>query len=114
MPEEPDEYVPDGAALMPEIPAELGVHPLLLAVLHAVIFLEGSDDTIVNADAAAEALEYMAGYLQRMDGPELRRMQEDLLTLAAFAKDQDWGKQPVKFFKEFLENLGIGTAEEEG
>ena len=31
--------VPEGAAVFPEIPAELGVHPLLLAVLHAVVFL---------------------------------------------------------------------------
>ena len=33
--------VPEGAAVFPTIPAELGVHPLLLAVLHAVVFLEG-------------------------------------------------------------------------
>ena len=34
---------PDGAAVFPLIPAELGVHPLLLAVLHAYVFLDGSD-----------------------------------------------------------------------
>ena len=41
--DEADE-VPDGAAVFPLIPAELGVHPLLLAVLHAYVFLDGSDD----------------------------------------------------------------------
>ena len=41
---EADPAVPDGAAVFPTIPAELGVNPLLLAVLHATIFLAGSDD----------------------------------------------------------------------
>lgn len=49
--------VPDGAALFPVIPAELGVHPLLLAVLHAVVFLEGSGADVVNSSAAQEQLE---------------------------------------------------------
>ena len=52
--------VPDGAAVFPEIPAELGVHPLLLAVLHAFVFLDGSDDGVVNPAAADEAMEYLA------------------------------------------------------
>src|ERR1700731_4589492 len=49
--------VPEGAAVFPPIPPELGVHPLLLSVLHAVVFLSGSDDDIVNPAAAEEALE---------------------------------------------------------
>ena len=40
---EPTE-VPDGAAVFPEIPAELGVQPLLLAVLQATVFLAGSTE----------------------------------------------------------------------
>ncbi|MBY0228073.1 MAG: MoaD family protein, partial [Gemmataceae bacterium] len=35
--EEPGEEVPDGAAVFPEIPDDLGVNPLLLASLHATI-----------------------------------------------------------------------------
>ena len=52
--------MPDGAAVFPLIPAELGVNPLLLAVLHATVFLDGSDEDVVDPDAADEALEYMA------------------------------------------------------
>ena len=37
MSEEAENEVPAGAAVLPEIPAELGVHPLLLAVLHTVV-----------------------------------------------------------------------------
>ncbi len=101
--------VPEGAALMPEIPAELNVHPLLLAVLHTAVFLDGSADDVVNPGAAAEALEYLATYLQRLRGPDLRRVKEDLQVLAAYAKDQGWPKQEVRFFKEFLSSFGVGT-----
>ncbi len=112
MADEPEESVPKGAAVLPEIPAELGVHPLLLAVLHAVIFLDGSEDDVVDPDAASEAMEYMASYLQRLQEAELRRVQEDMQALAAFARQEKWPKQHIRFFKEFLDNFGIGEQEE--
>ncbi|HEY2786369.1 MAG TPA: hypothetical protein VGJ05_15490 [Fimbriiglobus sp.] len=99
--------VPDGAANFPLIPSELGVHPLLLAVLHAYVFLEGSDGSVVNATAAEEAMEYLAGYLQRLAGPELRRVKEDLQTLVGFAKHDKWPKQHVRFLQEFLTETGV-------
>ncbi len=107
-----EEDVPDGAAVMPEIPAELNIHPLLLAVLHATVFLDGSEDEVVDPDAAAEAMEYMAMYLQRLRGAELRRVHEDMQVLTAYARDQDWAKPQVRFFKEFLSSYGIGKEPE--
>ena len=100
--------VPEGAAVFPLIPDELGVHPLLLAVLHAVVFLDGSDDKIVQPDAAAEALEYIVGYLQWLDGDELRRMREDMTTLAALARSEKWPKSMVRFLTDFMKSYGIG------
>lgn len=108
MNDEGADQVPEGAAVLPEIPAELGVHPLLLSVLHAVVFLDGSEDEVVNPDAAGEALEYLAVYLQRLTGPDLLRAREDMATLAAFARQEGWPKQVVRFFKEFLEEFGVG------
>jgi hypothetical protein len=108
MDERNEDEVPDGAAVMPEIPAELNVHPLLLAVLHATVFLDGSEDEVVDPEAAAEAMEYMATYLQRLQGAEQRRVREDMQVLAAYAKDQDWPKQQSRFFKEFLSSFGVG------
>src|SRR3954454_18464317 len=93
--------VPEGAAVFPLIPAELGVHPLLLATLHAVVFLSGSDDEVVHPDAAEEALEYLAGYLQRLEGPARDRVREDLLALRAFAAQEKWPKQLQQFLKTF-------------
>jgi hypothetical protein len=113
MSDETDRQVPEGVAVFPLIPPELGVHPLLLTVLHAVVFLEGSADGIVDADAAEETLHYLATYLQRLDGETLRRVREDLLTLVGFAKQQGWSKQDVRFLKEFLGSFGVDEEEKE-
>ena len=110
-PAEPE--VPEGAAVFPLIPAELGAHPLLLAVLHATVFLSGSDDDIVHPAAADEAVQYLADYLQRLDGDDLRRVHEDLAALTAFARQEKWPKQLVQYLKNFLSDYGVGAAEEE-
>lgn len=103
------EETPDGAAVFPLIPPELGVHPLLLAALHAYVFLEGTEQSMLNSEIAEEALNYIVGYLQRLDGAELRRVKEDMTTLTAFAKSEDWPKQQVRFLHEFLKENGIGS-----
>jgi hypothetical protein len=106
--EQPTQEAPEGAAVFPLIPSELGVHPLLLAALHAYVFLEGSDAAVLNGAAAEEAMNYLVGYLQRLDGSDLRRVREDMATLAAFAKSEKWPKQHVRFLQEFLKENGIG------
>ncbi len=116
MAESHEDEVPEGAAVLPLIPPELGIHPLLLAVLHATVFLDGSDSTVVQPDAAAEALEYFATYLQRLDGPQLQRVREDMACLTAYARQEKWSKQEVRFLKTFLADFGVGeeTRNEEG
>ncbi len=102
-----DGEAPEGAAVFPLIPEELGVHPMLLAVLHAFVFLEGSDETVLNGTVAEEAMEYLVGYLQRLRGEDLRRVKEDMQTLAGFAKGEKWPKQQIRFLQEFLKENGI-------
>jgi len=102
--------VPEGAAVFPLIPAELGVNPLLLAVLHSVVFLSGSDDEVVHPDAAHEALEYVAGYLQRLEGPLLGRVREDMAALVGFGRQEQWPRPLVQFLKTFLADQGVGGA----
>lgn len=99
--------VPEGAAMFPEIPAELGVHPLMLAVLHAFVFLDGSDAAVVNPEASSEAMEYLALYLQRLSGNDLQRAKEDMDTLVGYAKEQKWPKQYVVFLRSFLTDVGV-------
>jgi hypothetical protein len=103
------EEAPDGAAVFPLIPAELGVHPLLLAALHAYVLLEGSDVAVLNAAVAEEAMHYLVTYMQRLGGDELRRVREDMHTLAGFAKSEKWPKQQVRFLQDFLRENGIGS-----
>lgn len=108
MPADPSEEAPDGAAVFPLIPEELGVHPLLLAVLHAFVFLDGSDPAVVNPAAGEEAMHYLVTYLQRLAGPDLRRVREDLHTLAGFGRAEGWPKQQVRFIQDFLNANEIG------
>jgi hypothetical protein len=107
-PEKQEPETPEGAAVFPLIPEELGVHPLLLAALHAFVFLEGSDAAVLNPLVAEEAMNYLVTYLQRLSGDELRRVREDLITLAGFAKSEKWPKQQVRFLQDFLKENGIG------
>jgi hypothetical protein len=100
--------VPEGAAVLPLIPPELGVHPLLLAVLHAVVFFDGSSEDVVHDGAADEALNYIATYLQRLRGPELRRAREDMECLVTFAGQEKWPVEELKFLQGFLEEYGAG------
>src|SRR5213592_3574682 len=86
----PPGEVPEGAAVLPLIPPELGIHPLLLAVLHAVVFFDGSSEDVVHDGAADEALNYLATYLQRLKGHELRRIKEDMECLVNFARQEKW------------------------
>jgi hypothetical protein len=107
-----DTHVPDGVAVFPLIPPELGIHPLLLAVLHAVVFLEGSEENVVQPSAAAEAMEYIATYVQRLDKSQLQRLLEDIECLAGYARQQQWPKQQVRFLKGFLADFGVAEGNE--
>ncbi len=104
--EDGEEQVPDGAAIFPEIPEELGVHPLLLASLQAVVFLVGSTERVVEPSASEEILHYMFTYFQRLEGSQLTRIQEDVQVLLAFAKQEGWTKQEFRFLKEILSHFG--------
>jgi hypothetical protein len=104
---DPEGEVPEGVAVFPTIPAELGVHPLLLATIHAVVLLAGSDESVVEGAVADEAVEQMAEYLQRLDGADLRRVQEDMACLTAFARQQRWPRGLIQSLKSFLSDLGV-------
>jgi hypothetical protein len=110
--EHDEDEVPEGAAVFPDIPAELNLNPLLLAVVHTIVFLAGSDDEIVHPAAADETLGYIAGYLRRLTGPDLHRAKEDMAALLAYAKQQGWEKQLQHFLESFLADLGVGDESE--
>src|ERR1051326_1410195 len=87
--------VPQGAAVFPPIPAELGVQPLLLAVLHAIVFLAGSDEDIVQPEAGGGAVQHSAASRPRLRGEAWGRVREDMAVLVRTARQQGWSKQQV-------------------
>src|SRR5262245_49680150 len=105
--------VPDGAAVFPTIPVELNVNPLLLAVVHATVFLAGSDEHIVHPGAASEAVDALAEYVRRLEGPALRAACEDMACLVVYARQQKWPKQLVHALKNFLGDMGLEGGEAE-
>lgn len=107
---EPCSEVPEGAAVFPLIPEELGIHPLLLATLHSVVFFDGSDADVINDAAANESLNYVATYMQRLQGADLRRIREDMDCLIAFGKQEGWPKEEMQFLQEFLKEFGVGQS----
>ena len=100
--------VPEGAAVFPLIPEELGVSPLLLAVLHAVVFVDGSTEDVLDPEAAEEAAQYIATYLRRLGGRELQRVREDVEALLGFARQEKWAREQVEFLQGFLSDYGVG------
>ena len=99
--------VPDGAAVFPLVPEELGVHPLLLVAIHSAVFLDGSDDAVINPAAASEAMEYCATYLQRLAGKELQRVREDIDTLVGWAREEKLPRDVIDFLQSFLADNGV-------
>ena len=101
------EEVPEGAAVVPLIPEKAGVNPLFLAVFHALVFLEGSSEEIIDPAAADEAAQYLATYLQRLSSEELRQLKEDLKRLSDYARRQRWSADQQQLVDDFLEHYGI-------
>ena len=54
-------------------------------------------------------MEYLAVYLQRLIGPDLRRAGEDLGTLVGYANRQKWPQQYIALPETVLSDDGVRT-----
>jgi len=99
--------VPEGTAVVPLIPENAGVSPLFLAVFHALVFLEGSSEEVVDPTAADEAVQYLATYLQRLSANDLAKLKKDLDRLAEHARCQKWSPDQLKLIQDFFQHYGI-------
>jgi hypothetical protein len=99
--------------MMPSVPAELGIDPLLLALLHTTAFLDFSDDDAVEPEAANEALERVEQYVQRLPDERLASLQADLEKLEEHATQVGWPEDMIDFVRDFLYNCGIGDEEDD-
>lgn len=100
------------SALLPAVPEELGIDPLLLALLRSASFLDLSADEAVNAELAGEVLEHVGMYIQRLSDERLDDIQQQLETLEAYAVEQGWVTEQIEFIRDFLYNCGLGDDDE--
>jgi len=107
-----DSEVPEGAAVFPLIPDELGANPLLLAVIHAAVFLSGSSEDVVHPAAADEALDRLADYLQRLKGEDLLKVREDMLAVTSLARQEKWPKSLIHALTSMMDAFGVGSGKE--
>ena len=96
--------------MFPLIPEELGIHPLLLAALHAMVFLVGSDDDVVNGEAAEEAAQYLVTYLQRLQGAETAPGARGYNLPGSLRPQGRLAEQDVQFLENFLTEFGVGNS----
>ncbi len=105
---DPSEYV------MPVVPPELGLDPLLVAVLHCAAFLDFAEEALVEPDAAGDTLEHVGLYMQRLPAEQLARIESDLDRLAAHAQAAGWPEPMIEFVGDFLYSCGIGEERDDG
>ena len=99
--------------MLPAVPDELGIDPVLLALLRSASFLDLSADEAVNAELAGEVLEHVGMYVQRLSDERLDDIQQQLETLEAYGIEQGWAAEQVEFVRDFLFNCGLGEDEDE-
>jgi hypothetical protein len=111
MTSDPEREVPEGAAVFPTIPAELGIDPVLLAVIHATVFLAGSDEKLVDPAAADEVVEAMGGYLRRLEGKQLAGVRENMECLVSYARQEKWPGPLIESLRSLLGDYGVDDRE---
>jgi hypothetical protein len=104
--ESPVRWVPKGAFVMPLLPAELKVDPLLSGLLHCMAFLELSDDETVDPDWAVEAMEHVAAYLQRLSVAEALQVTEQLHAVSRHLRQHGASRAATEFVDGFLQLCG--------
>jgi hypothetical protein len=101
------EWVPKGGFSMPELPAELGIHPILAALLHMACFMEFSDEEVVDFDESLATLEALGFYLQRLTPAQVKEVNRQLKKIVTYAKQQKWDPKAAKFIRDLLKNAGM-------
>jgi hypothetical protein len=100
-------------AITPLVPPELGIDPLLLGLIHCAAFLDLASDELVDSDVAADVLEGLEAYIQRLPAERLIEIQGQLERLEAFAEEAEWPEELVDFISDFLYSCGIGEDDED-
>jgi hypothetical protein len=104
---------PEVEPYLPEIPPELGVEPLLAALLQCAAFLDLGDDTSVDPVQADEVLEHVGMYVQRLPPERVADIEKQLARLKEHAEKANWPEPIAAFVADFLYSCGIGEDEDD-
>lgn len=99
--------------VMPVLPEELGVDPLVAALLHVTAFLDFADDDSVEPEAANEALEHVEMYIRRLSPERVEEIQTQLDKVEDHAEKAGWPEEMIDFTRDFLYNCGLGDDEDD-
>lgn len=94
--------------VMPLVPAELGIDPILLALLHCAAFLDLASEDLVDPEAAGDVLENLEAYVKRLSPERLNEIEHQLESLEQWAESAGWPDELVDFVADFLYSCGIG------
>ena len=108
--EGPVRFVRKDAFVMPLLPPELGVDPVLAGLLHCMAFLELSGDESVDPDWAVEAMEHVAAYVQRLSPSETEAVRRQLAAVSEHARNNDAPGEFIEFVDGFLKACGVSSA----
>jgi len=91
------------------IPEELGVSPVFAALIHVTAFLEFSEDSVVDSQAAVEVFETVADYLQRLTPDEIQAVQKQIDRIIEYGERDGWRPEVLDFLFDFLRDFGVGV-----
>jgi hypothetical protein len=107
-PSEPDAAItaPESAEL-PLVPDDAGIDPVVLALLHAAMFLDLSEEPTLDANAARPVLERIGLYVQRLSDDDVEELAGSLSRLAERGAREGWPPAAIEFVRSFVENCGF-------
>ncbi|MCA9626835.1 MAG: hypothetical protein KC766_04195 [Myxococcales bacterium] len=97
----------EAAPELPEIPEELGLDPVLCALLHLAYFLDSVEEETLSAEHATPNLERVGLYVQRLDDEQLDELEAQLAELVEYAIAEKWSEDQREWLASFLEHCGI-------
>jgi hypothetical protein len=100
------------SAHLPLVPDDAEIDPILLALLHAAMFLDLSEEPAVESGAARSVLERIGLYVQRLSDDEVEELAVSLERLAARAERDGFPPAAVHFIASFLENCGFAAEQD--
>lgn len=98
---------PSGFLPVPLIPSDLGVDPLLAAVIDCAAFLDLADDGAVDAEQASVTLEHVAYYVRQLPSDRVELLGRQLDAIVMHGNRHGWPETLVQFARSFLANCGV-------